>query len=77
VKAAEAARLQERAAEHQSEAATSREQVQEHWDHAESLDPQSRTEAENSGDGPAPDRDAARGEEQNQTADTANYRGQQ
>ena len=40
VKAAEAARLQEQAATHQSHAATSREQLQEQWDRAESIDPE-------------------------------------
>jgi hypothetical protein len=39
VKAAEAARLQEHAAAHQSEAAASREQLQERWDHADRIDP--------------------------------------
>jgi hypothetical protein len=62
VKAAEAARLQERAAKHQSDAATSREQLQEQWNRADSIDPKVRTEtreAAPSGQG----RDEAWGEE--------------
>ena len=39
VKAAEAARLQERAAKHQSETAASREQLDEQWNRADSIDP--------------------------------------
>jgi uncharacterized protein HemX len=74
VKAAEAARLQEQAAKHQSDAATSREQLQEQWNRAESLDPKARTEAAESGDQPAPDRGAAWGEEQDKAAEAANYR---
>jgi FtsZ-interacting cell division protein ZipA len=53
-KAAEAARLQDRAASHQSEAATSREQLQDQWKHADSLDP--NTKAETSASEDAPDR---------------------
>jgi uncharacterized protein HemX len=43
-KAAEAARLQERAATHHSDAATSREQLQEQWQRADSIDPKVKTE---------------------------------
>jgi hypothetical protein len=39
VKAAEAARLQERGPKHQSESATSRDQPREQWDRANSVDP--------------------------------------
>jgi uncharacterized protein HemX len=39
VKAAEAARLGDRAAKHQSDAATSRDQLQEQFDRADSIDP--------------------------------------
>lgn len=39
VKAAEAARLQEHAAAHQTEATASREQLQEQWDRADRIDP--------------------------------------
>lgn len=45
VKAAEAARLQERAAKHQSEVAASREQLQERFDHADNIDPKVRRDA--------------------------------
>lgn len=43
VRAAEAARLQEQAAEHQHEATTSRDQLREKWEHADSIDPTVRT----------------------------------
>jgi FtsZ-interacting cell division protein ZipA len=42
VKAAEAARLQQRAASHQSEAASSREDLDERWKHADSIDPKAK-----------------------------------
>ena len=45
VKAAEAARLQQRAAAHQSEAATSREDLDERWKHADSIDPKAEAKA--------------------------------
>ncbi|MDP9166696.1 MAG: hypothetical protein M3O32_11665, partial [Actinomycetota bacterium] len=38
-KAAEAARLRDRAASHRDEAASSREQLDSKWEHADSLDP--------------------------------------
>lgn len=66
VKAAEAVKLRERAATHQSEAATSREHLQEQWNRADSLDPktpkQSRTTAEtgDATDEPATDHDDAK-----------------
>jgi len=50
VKAAEAARLQERAAKHQSEAATSREQLQEQWNRAESIDPETAKQTRKAGE---------------------------
>lgn len=59
VKAAEAARLQERAAQHRSEAATSREQLQEQWNRADSIDPKVRTETREAADRPAHGRDEA------------------
>jgi Na+-transporting NADH:ubiquinone oxidoreductase subunit NqrC len=74
VKAAEAARLQDRAAKHHSDLATSREQLQDQQNRADSLDPKARTDAEESGDRPAPDRGAARGEDQGKAAEPANYR---
>jgi flagellar biosynthesis/type III secretory pathway M-ring protein FliF/YscJ len=73
VKAAEAARLQEQAATHQSHAATSREQLQEQWDRAESIDPKTakqKPEAVKDERGPA----AAWGEESDQPTDTEAYR---
>jgi hypothetical protein len=57
VKAAEAARLQEHAAQHQSEAAASREQLQERWDHADRIDP--KTGKKDEADDPASDRSEA------------------
>jgi hypothetical protein len=54
VKAAEAARLQQRAAAHQSEAATSREELDERWKHADSIDPNAKRRQE--ADGLADDR---------------------
>jgi FtsZ-interacting cell division protein ZipA len=53
VKAAEAARLQQRAAAHQSEAATSREDLDERFKHADSIDPKvkAREDADQPGDG--------------------------
>ncbi len=60
VKAAEAARLQERAADHQSEAATSREQLQEQWDRADSLDPKTRKQARDDEDPPEREDEASR-----------------
>jgi flagellar biosynthesis/type III secretory pathway M-ring protein FliF/YscJ len=59
VKAAEAARLQDRAAKHRSDAATSREQLQDQWDRADSLDPKARADARETGDRTASDRDSA------------------
>jgi hypothetical protein len=44
-KAAEAARLQERAAAHQSETATARENLNERWEHADSIDPKAKANA--------------------------------
>jgi flagellar biosynthesis/type III secretory pathway M-ring protein FliF/YscJ len=72
VKAAEAARLQEQAATHQSHAATSREQLQEQWDRAESIDPKTgkqKRDAVKSERGPAP----AWSEESNDPATAAEY----
>jgi uncharacterized protein HemX len=72
VKAAEAARLQEQAATHQSHAATSREQLQEQWDRAESIDPKTakqRRDAVQSERGPAP----AWGEESSDPAAPTEY----
>lgn len=72
VKAAEAARLQEQAATHQSHAATSREQLQEQWDRAESMDPKTakqKRDAVNADRGPAP----AWGEESTDAATAAEY----
>jgi FtsZ-interacting cell division protein ZipA len=62
-KAAEAARLQERAATHHSDAATSREQLQEQFKRADSIDPKVRTDARDTGTPPAHDRDEAGSEE--------------
>ena len=45
VKAAEAARLQERAAAHQSQVATSREELDGRWKHADSIDPKAKANA--------------------------------
>ena len=59
VKAAEAARLQEQAAKHQSEAATSREQLQEQWNRADSIDPKVNAETRDAADRPAEGRDEA------------------
>ena len=53
VKAAEAARLQEQAATHQSHAATSREQLQEQWDRAESIDPNTAKKKRGESNAPA------------------------
>jgi Na+-transporting NADH:ubiquinone oxidoreductase subunit NqrC len=45
VKAAEAARLQEQAAKHHSDPAASRQQLQEQWKRADSIDPEVKNEA--------------------------------
>ena len=63
VKAAEAARLQERAAAHQNDVATSREQLEEQHKRADSLDPNVRTQQA--------DRDQAHGEEFDESATNA------
>jgi uncharacterized protein HemX len=55
-KAAEAARLQERAATHQSDAATSRERLDDQWKRADSIDPQVTRDA---GETPGPGRGEA------------------
>ena len=64
VKAAEAARLQDRAANYQSEATTSREQLRDQWDRADNLDPKARADSRETGDRTASDRDATWSEEQ-------------
>jgi len=56
VKAAEAARLQEHADKHQSDAAASRDQLQERWDHADSIDPKTGKQDRKTGE-PERDRD--------------------
>lgn len=61
VKAAEAARLREQAAKHQSDAATSREQLQERWNRADSIDPKTGKQARETA-GPTSAPGAARGE---------------
>jgi uncharacterized protein HemX len=63
VKAAEAARLQERAAAHQNDVATSREQLEEQRKRADSLDPNIRTQRA--------DRDQGHGEEFEESATNA------
>jgi flagellar biosynthesis/type III secretory pathway M-ring protein FliF/YscJ len=76
VKAAEAARLQEQAVTHQSHAATSREQLQQQWDRAESIDPKTAKQEHDAVEadrGPAP----AWGEESNDAASAAEYDGQE
>lgn len=50
VKAAEAARLQERAAAHQSDAATSREELDARWKHADSIDPKAKSKTRQDAD---------------------------
>ncbi|BBY24259.1 hypothetical protein MSTO_44640 [Mycobacterium stomatepiae] len=62
VKAAEAARLAEHAAEHQSEAAASREQLRERWDHADRIDPRTGKKGRDD-EAPAEDSDKARSAE--------------
>ncbi len=57
-KAAEAARLQERASTHQRDVAASREQLEDHWKRADSLDPN----VTESGEATAERRDAPLGE---------------
>ncbi|HEY7052748.1 MAG TPA: hypothetical protein VH496_11550 [Mycobacterium sp.] len=42
-KAAEAARLEERASAHQDEVASSREELDKHWEHADRLDPPAKS----------------------------------
>jgi FtsZ-interacting cell division protein ZipA len=71
VKAAEAARLQERAAKHHSEAATSREQLQEQWNRADSIDPRVKAETREASDRPAQGRDEAWREESHESATDA------
>ncbi|MFP1154805.1 hypothetical protein [Mycobacterium sherrisii] len=51
VKAAEAARLQEHAAAHQSEAAASREQLEQQWDRADRIDPKAGKHGRHEADG--------------------------
>ncbi len=68
-KAAEAARLQERAAMHQSEAATSRERLQEQWQRADSIDPEVTRETGNASDRVAQPHDEPRGEQHQPTTD--------
>jgi FtsZ-interacting cell division protein ZipA len=58
VKAAEAARLSEHAAQHQSDAAASREQLQERWDHADRIDPKTGKQ-DRDADEPVSDRSEA------------------
>jgi FtsZ-interacting cell division protein ZipA len=70
VKAAEAARLQDDAAKHQSEAATSREQVQEQLDRAESIAPK-RTKETSEAQQSTRDPDTAWGEESHEPATNA------
>lgn len=60
-KAAEAARLQDRASTHLTEAASSREQLDEQWKRAERLDPKARAET---GDNAPADRDSAWSQDQ-------------
>src|SRR6185437_1133904 len=64
VKAAEAARLQDRAAAHQTEAASSREQLDEQWKRADSMPPRVKGETGGSADEPASGRDGAWSQEQ-------------
>src|SRR5260370_12442679 len=59
-KAAEAAMLQERAAPHQSEVATSREQLREQWNRADSVDPKVTTGPREAPDERTPGDDEAR-----------------
>jgi flagellar biosynthesis/type III secretory pathway M-ring protein FliF/YscJ len=63
-KAAEAARLQDRASTHQTEAASSREQLDEQWKRADSLDPTGKAEKDAAGGEAAADRDSAWSKEQ-------------
>jgi len=69
-KAAEAARLHDRAAAHQTEAATSREQLQEQWQRAEHMDPKTR---KGKTEGSTPDGEEAWGRETSEPP-TDNYR---
>jgi uncharacterized protein HemX len=79
-KAAEAARLQDRAASHQSEAATSREELQEEFRRAERIDPTAKAESRETGASTATEPDAAWSEERPTDAGvpgqhaSANYR---
>ncbi|MGA8547215.1 MAG: hypothetical protein WB785_18435 [Mycobacterium sp.] len=59
VKAAEAARLQERAAMHQSEAATSRQDLDERFKHADSIDPKAKAKTRDDADRLTNDHDHA------------------
>ncbi len=63
-KAAEAARLQDGASAHQTEVASSREQLNEQWQRADSLDPKVKTEKDSATDKGEADRDAAWSQEQ-------------
>lgn len=63
-KAAEAARLQDRASTHQTEAASSREQLDEQWKRADSLDPKVKAEKDAAARGATADGDSAWSREQ-------------
>jgi flagellar biosynthesis/type III secretory pathway M-ring protein FliF/YscJ len=63
-KAAEAARLQDRASAHHSEVASSREQLNEQLQRADSLDPRVKTQKDSAADEGDIDRDAAWSQEQ-------------
>lgn len=63
VKAAEAARLQERAAKHQSETAASREQLDEQWNRADSIDPAVKKETREDRERSVPGRHETSGDE--------------
>jgi hypothetical protein len=56
--------LQDRASAHQTEAASSREQLDEQWKRADSIDPRVKGETGGSADDPASGRDAAWSQEQ-------------
>jgi uncharacterized protein HemX len=70
-KAAEASRLQEQAASHQSEAATSREELQEQFKRADSIDPTVNKETR---EDPGDTQDRAWGEESGDYHQSSNYR---
>jgi uncharacterized protein HemX len=71
VKAAEAARLQERAAKHQNAAATSREQLRDQWNRADSIDPKVQRVSRDAEEEPASNRHEARGDESPQPTNDA------